>query len=112
MHLRISTVRAIENRRCLVRSTCTGYSVFVNANGFINYRSDLYKPDTHAEKVPLLEIKSFYTSYGWFFIYLFGIIFTCCILIEAYCRLRVYLKITQREKYEDYIKRRHDIWRR
>ncbi|MBQ2125379.1 MAG: apolipoprotein N-acyltransferase, partial [Spirochaetales bacterium] len=112
MHLRISTIRAIENRRCLVRSTCTGYSVFVNANGFINYRSDLYKPDTHAEKVPLLEIKSFYTSYGWFFIYLFGIIFTCCILIEAYCRLRVYLKITQREKYEDYIKRRHDIWRR
>lgn len=112
MHLRISTVRAIENRRCLVRSTCTGYSVFVNANGFINYRSHLYEPDTHTEKIPLLEIKSFYTSYGWLFIYLFGIIFTCCILTVAYCRLRVYLKITQQEKYEDYIKRRSELWRR
>lgn len=112
MHLRISTIRAIENRRCLVRSTCTGYSVFVNANGFIDYRSHLYKPEAHVEKVPLLEIKSFYTSYGWIFIYLLGFIFAIWIFIVACYRLCFYLKVTRREKYNDYIKRRHDVWMR
>lgn len=112
MHLRIATIRAIENRRCLVRATCTGYSVVVDANGVINYRSHLYKPESHAEKIPLLEIKSFYTSCGWIFIYLLGILFACWALITAYYRLRFYLKFTRREKYEDYIKRRRDVWGR
>ena len=112
MHLRISTIRAIENRRCLVRATCTGYSVFVDANGVIDYRSHLYKPEAHVEKVPLLEIKSFYTSHGWIFIYLLGLIFAFCFSIAALYRLYVYLRITRREKYNDYIKRRHDIWMR
>ena len=112
MHLRISTIRAIENRRCLVRATCTGYSVFVDANGVIDYRSHLYKPEAHVEKVPLLEIKSFYTSHGWIFIYLLGLIFAFCFSIVALYRLYVYLRITRREKYNDYIKRRHDIWMR
>lgn len=112
MHLRIATIRAIENRRCLVRATCTGYSVVADANGSINYRSHLYKPESHVEKIPLLEIKSFYTSHGWFFIYLLGIIFICWIATTAYCRLRFYLKFTRHEKYQNYIKRRHDIWMR
>lgn len=112
MHLRIATIRAIENRRCLVRATCTGYSVVTDANGFINYRSHLYKPESHTEKIPLLEIKSFYTSHGWFFIYLLGIIFVCWVVAVAYWRLRFYLKFTRREKYDDYIKRRRNVWMR
>ncbi|MEE1291678.1 MAG: apolipoprotein N-acyltransferase [Spirochaetota bacterium] len=112
MHLRISTIRAIENRRCLVRSTCTGYSVFVNANGFINYRSDLYRPEAHAEKVPLLEIKSFYTSCGWVFIYLLGIIFVFWIIAVGCNKFHYYQKVTKREEYQDYIKRRNEFWKR
>ncbi|MCH5149173.1 MAG: apolipoprotein N-acyltransferase [Spirochaetales bacterium] len=112
MHLRIATIRAIENRRCLIRSTCTGYSVVTDANGCINYRSHLLKPESHAEKIPLLEIKSFYTSYGWFFIYLLGIIFACWIAVTACCRLCFYLKFTRHEKYDNYMKRRRDIWMR
>ncbi len=112
MHLRISTVRAIENRRCLVRSTCTGYSVFVNANGFINYRSDLYQPEAHAEKVPLLEVKSFYTSHGWIFIYLLGIIFIFWIIAAGCNKLHYYQKVTKLEEYQDYIKRRNELWKR
>jgi apolipoprotein N-acyltransferase len=112
MHLRISTIRAIENRRCLVRSTCTGYSVFVNANGFINYRSDLYRPEAHAEKVPLLEIKSFYTSCGWVFIYLLGIIFVFWIIAVGCNKFHYYQKVTKREEYQDYIKRRNEVWKR
>ena len=93
MHLRISSIRSIENRRYLVRVTCTGYSVVVNALGHIEYRSGLYVPEAHVHKVPLLEIDTVYQNGGWLFVYIFGLILFALLLIIVLIKYRIRLNI-------------------
>lgn len=110
MHLRISSIRAIENRRFLVRSTCTGYSAVITANGNILYRSRLYQPETHISKVALLEIRSFYTNGGWLFIYLLSAFLFLYVVGLAFYRFFDYTlvqKVIKRETYEMKLK---DTW--
>jgi apolipoprotein N-acyltransferase len=55
LHMVLTTFRAIENRRALVRSTNTGISVFVDAAGRIVKRTSVDHAEVLMDEVPLLE---------------------------------------------------------
>ncbi len=67
MHLMLARFRAIENRKTLVRSTCTGYSAIVTPCGDIIYQSGLFKKDYVVKDVPILEDVTIYRKWGWMF---------------------------------------------
>ncbi|HOV13173.1 MAG TPA: apolipoprotein N-acyltransferase [Spirochaetota bacterium] len=85
MHLHIAGFRAIENRISLVRSTCTGYSAVFSPKGELLYKSGLLTKEAKSVNVPLLSTKTVYNTFGWFFVYLLGIII---ILIFVYAVFR------------------------
>lgn len=70
IHYRMAGFRTIEYRKSLVRSTCTGYSIFFNPAGDIKYQSPLFQKDWVVFDVPLLEINTFYRQWGYLFPYL------------------------------------------
>jgi len=55
LHLALAVFRTVENRLALVRSTNTGVSCFVDANGRILKQTSLDGAETLVETVPLLE---------------------------------------------------------
>ncbi len=110
MHLRISSIRSIENRRYLVRVTCTGYSVVVNALGHIEYRSGLYVPEAHVHKVPLLEIDTVYQQGGWLFVYIFGLILFALLLIIFMIKYRMKLNILKIESEIKHLEKLRKSW--
>jgi len=63
-HMYLSSLRAIENRRYVVRSANTGVSCFINSRG------DIYNPSNYDEAIAmrdtifLHEEQTFYTRYG------------------------------------------------
>jgi apolipoprotein N-acyltransferase len=75
MHLNISGFRSIENRKSMVRVTCTGYTALFDPTG--QYRpwngtrmpSPLYEPYYEVQEAPLMEIDTVYRSGGWLFRY-------------------------------------------
>ncbi len=54
LHLALATFRAIESRRWLVRSTNTGVSCFVDANGRVVSETSLDDAETLIEDVPMM----------------------------------------------------------
>jgi apolipoprotein N-acyltransferase len=62
IHLALSVFRAVEHRRWLIRSTATGISAFIDANGRIVEQSDFEKAQTITRDVPM--IKAGPTLYG------------------------------------------------
>jgi len=70
-HLSMSVLRAVENRRSLVRSTNTGISVFVDPFGRIIKKSALFKRQILLSTLPLIkDYKSLYTIYGNVIVYI------------------------------------------
>lgn len=67
MHLRMTAFRAIENRKCVIRSTCTGYSAIIAPNGTYSYISPLFEQDTVVQAVPLMEYNTVYRQGGYVF---------------------------------------------
>ncbi len=88
MHLHMTGFRAIENRKSLVRSTCTGYSAIFNPAGDVVYESPLFKQDFVVKKIALLEIKTIYKKWGWFFIWGLAIFLVLIILFSSYRKLK------------------------
>ncbi|MCK4796810.1 MAG: apolipoprotein N-acyltransferase [Spirochaetes bacterium] len=88
MHLHMTGFRAIENRKSLVRSTCTGYSAIFNPAGDVVYESPLFKQDFVVKKIALLEIKTIYRKWGWFFIWGLAIFLVLIILFSSYRKLK------------------------
>ncbi len=64
LHMVLTTFRAIENRRALVRSTNTGISVFVDAAGRLVSRTSVDHPEVLMAQVPLLELPTLYRLIG------------------------------------------------
>lgn len=62
IHLALSTFRAIEHRRWLIRSTATGISAFVDSAGRVVRKSALEKAEILVQQVPMLSGGS--TVYG------------------------------------------------
>lgn len=79
-HLQASVMRAIENRRPLIRAANTGVSAFIAANGEIVDRVQQSGKDTFVDGILTQEIYTgkaltFYTRFGDIFIIL------CCLLV-------------------------------
>lgn len=55
IHLALSAFRAVEHRRWLVRSTATGISAFIDANGRIVEHSEFEREQTLIHDVPMID---------------------------------------------------------
>jgi apolipoprotein N-acyltransferase len=81
-HMYLSSLRAIENRRYVVRSANTGVSCFINSRG------DIYNPSNYDEVIAMRDMiflheeQTFYTRYG-------DLIGRVSILLTAYLLLSI-----------------------
>lgn len=66
-HLSMSVFRAIENRRSLARAANTGVSAVIDPLGRIISLSPLFQPFYLAEEVPLLQTKTIFVRFGYYF---------------------------------------------
>jgi apolipoprotein N-acyltransferase len=76
-HLAAARLRAIENRRTLIRSTNAGVTTVIDPWGKMNFTLPLYKADTVNETVLVYrkENLTFYTVFGdWFPLLLIGLV--------------------------------------
>jgi apolipoprotein N-acyltransferase len=92
MHLHIAGLRSIENRKTLVRATCTGYSGVFEPTGVLKRVSKLYEKDSFVTKVPLLEIKTIYRMGGFLFVYFLGLIILIVFLYAIFRKIKFYFK--------------------
>lgn len=63
-HFSMSVFRAVENRRALVRAANTGISGFVNPAGHILQSTVLFQDAVVTERIPVMNLKTFYTRHG------------------------------------------------
>ncbi len=63
-HFSMAIFRAVENRRSLVRAANTGISGFIDPSGRVIKSTDLFKDAVATQKVPMLEVKTFYSRFG------------------------------------------------
>lgn len=63
-HMSFARLRAIENRRDVVRSANTGTSCFIDQRGDSRNETDWWVPDVIKSKVRLNNNVTFYTTYG------------------------------------------------
>jgi apolipoprotein N-acyltransferase len=80
--LSMVTLRAVENRRSLVRAANTGISVFIDPLGRLR-KSPLFAEYSFKQRMPLVQQKSFFSRYGYLFAPL-------CLLIVLLMSLRRY----------------------
>jgi apolipoprotein N-acyltransferase len=71
-HLAAVVLRAIENRRDVVRSTTTGVTCLVDAKGRVFARAPLRVPGSVVDNIQLLQEKTLYTRFGDWFVALCG----------------------------------------
>jgi len=70
-HLSMSVLRAVENRRPLIRAANTGISAIIDSHGRIQKRSDLFEEETLESILRLTDGNlTFYTRFGDLFAYL------------------------------------------
>ena len=63
-HMSFARLRAIENRRWVVRSANTGISCFINQRGDVLQQTNWWVPTSIRQTVNLNSEKTFYTTYG------------------------------------------------
>jgi apolipoprotein N-acyltransferase len=63
-HFSMAVFRAVENRRFLARAANTGISGFIDANGRILETTDLFKEAAAIRPAALLKVRSLYTRWG------------------------------------------------
>jgi len=64
LHLALAIFRTVENRRYMVRSTNTGVSAFIDANGRIIDATSLEGAEVLKADVPALRMGTLYTRFG------------------------------------------------
>jgi len=84
-HLSMATFRAVENRRFIARAANTGISACIEATGGIKSSSTLFTEALITDKIRLLNISTFYTSYGDVFA-LFSTFFSAFLFLVAIVR--------------------------
>ena len=82
-HLRLTRMRAIENSRPIIRTTNTGITAFIDMNGQMVKNGGLLKEELLKFDVPVCnsDDQSFYTKYGWLFVYFISLL---CALFYVY----------------------------
>ncbi len=73
-HLAAVVFRAAENRKAVVRSTTTGITAFIAADGRLIARLPANKPDALIASIPLREGVTIYARYGDWFVVVCGTI--------------------------------------
>ena len=66
-HLSMAVFRAVENRRSLARSANTGVSAIIDPLGRMAATSPLFQPSYLVAEVPLLQEKTIFVSFGYYF---------------------------------------------
>ncbi len=66
-HFAMAVLRAVENRRTLVRAANTGISGFIDPFGRITATSDLFVPAWLTESVPIMDSRTVYNRWGFLF---------------------------------------------
>ena len=66
-HFSMAAIRAVENRRALVRAANTGISGFVDPAGRVLATTPLFEEKALKQKIPVLKTKTIYSRYGDFF---------------------------------------------
>ena len=69
-HLQYAKLRAIENRRWVVRSANTGISAFINQRGDVVSKTKWWEPTALAHEINLNENMTFYTKSGDLIVYI------------------------------------------
>ncbi|OHD10470.1 MAG: apolipoprotein N-acyltransferase [Spirochaetes bacterium GWD1_27_9] len=110
MHLHIAGFRSIENRKSLVRSTCTGYSAVFDPTGNLKYMSKIDSKESTVVEVPLLEIKTVYRVWGWIFIYILGLFVIIFFGYAMFRKIKTYLTRSKMFAKEHYKKTLHKTW--
>ena len=90
-HTSFASLRAIENRRSVVRAANTGTSCFVNQRGDIYSPTDWWVPAVIRGKVALNNEMSFYTKYGNVIGRSFGFVSILLILYTVVRRFKKYV---------------------
>jgi len=83
-HLRLATLRAVENRRGFVRCASTGFTCYISASGRIEQSLPLHTEGRMIASVPLSKRLTFYTRFGDVFAWACGGITVLALL--ALCR--------------------------
>lgn len=84
-HFQMAVMRAVENRRTLVRAANTGITGIILPSGAISARTDIFTRGYIVRDVPLVSELSFYTRHGDLFAYAcaaIGLIF----LVSSYAK--------------------------
>ena len=63
-NLSMAVLRAVENKRYLVRSANTGISAFINPAGTIYARTQLFNPDVLTATITCMDCQTFYSQHG------------------------------------------------
>ncbi len=83
--LAMTILRAVENRKSLVRSANTGISAFIEPSGKVTTQGPIFEKWARAEKVGLYPGNTIFTSWG----YLFApICFTITLLMGLICIIK------------------------
>lgn len=91
-HFSQAVLRAVENRRALVRSANTGFSGFIDPVGRIQKATGLYKEAVVSHGVPMMRETTFYTRHGDWFAQ--GCLAAACLVVL----LRVWQSIKNRDR--------------
>jgi len=67
-HFAVAVLRAVENRRSVVRAANTGISGFIDPLGRVLEKTDLFETTAITKPVPALKEISFYTRHGELFV--------------------------------------------
>ncbi len=63
-HFAMAVLRAVENRRTVVRAANTGISAVIGPEGRVALRTELFEDAAFTRSVPLMAEKTFYTRFG------------------------------------------------
>lgn len=87
-HFQYARLRAIENRRWVVRSANTGISGFINQRGDVVQQTDWWVPAALSQEINLNEDLTFYTRFKDLIVYAFLLLGLVSILLLFVRRTR------------------------
>ncbi len=83
-HFQYSILRAVENRRSIVRCANGGISGFIDPYGRVQKKTKFHEKTQIADVVKLNDEKTFYTMYGDLLVYLSFLIFVFAFVLAVY----------------------------
>ena len=86
-HFSIAVFRAVETRKPVIRAANTGISGFIDSNGRIISKTDLFKQAVLTEDIKTDATRSFYTKYGDLFSYIW-IVYSVVLLTNIFGKAR------------------------